>query len=100
MGKPTRFCVAKNFEVAKQFFENSGHLNIPKDYCSHVIGSNIERWIEIQSDLAKTEKISEERLELLISIGFEVRRNRPSSKTKTKSSEKKTQNDRSYFMVE
>ncbi len=90
----------KNFEAAKRFYQNSGNLNVPKDYCSPITGSNIARWIEIQSDLAKTGKISEERLELLISIGFVVRRTRSSLKTKTKASEMKTQNDRSYFELE
>ena len=97
-GNQHDFVWEKNFEAAKQFFENSGNLNIPKDYCSPITGSNIARWIEIQSDLVKTERISENRLELLLSIGFEVRRTRSSSKTKT--SEKKTQNDRSYFELE
>lgn len=99
-GNQHDFVWQKNYEAAKQFYQNSGNLNVPKDYCSPITGSNIARWIEIQSNLAKKERISEERLELLLSIGFEVRRTRSSSKTKTNASVKKTQNDRSYFELD
>lgn len=98
-GSQFDFVWNKNYETAKHFFEKHGHLNVPNDYVTPSTGSNLAKWLEIQTNLLRSRRLNQERTELLAAIGFVIQSSIRSSRTKKDLSKQVSENGRTYFKL-
>ena len=59
----------QQYEAAKTFYEENGHLLVPKRYIAEN-GKQVGRWVFIQRKYRKEGKLSDERIERLNTIGM------------------------------
>lgn len=58
----------QHYLLAKEFYEENGHLNIPRDYS---VGKwNVGYWLKNQKKADKKKTLREDRKEKLVKIGF------------------------------